>query len=150
MRPWIALLAACHAPHATSPDAALSDARTADASAAPPSWGERCGNGSDDDGDGLVDEDCPPSLFAGAFAPNVAADPALAEIEAATGRPLAVVQTYRATKPGDAAYITRDLAAIFARGQVAHLNVEPAGYTRAQYGAPAQDPLAGDLAGVGR
>ena len=53
-----------------------------------------------------------------------------------------MLQTYHATSAAGVANIAPDLAAIFARGQVAHLNIEPAGYTAAQYAAPAQDPLA--------
>jgi hypothetical protein len=75
----------------------------------------------------------------------VAGDPALAAIEGATGRPLAILQTYHSTSATGVARIAPDLAAIFARGQVAHLNVEPAGYTRPQYAAPESDPLATDL-----
>ncbi len=111
---------------------------------------EHCGNGVDDDGDGLVDEDCAPSLFAGVYAPEVAGDPALAALEGAAGnRPLSVLQTYHSTSAAGVARIAPDLAAVFARGQVAHLNVEPAGYTRAQYAAPTAAPLAGDLAATG-
>src|SRR5690242_9641688 len=92
-----------------------------DAAVTPVTYGERCGNGIDDDGDGLADEDCSPRLFVGAFAPAVAADPALAGFEAAIGAPLAVLQTYHSTSPAGVAKIAPDLAAIFARGQVAHL-----------------------------
>jgi hypothetical protein len=93
----------------------------------------------------LIDEDCAPSLFAGVFAPAVAADPALATIEAASMRPLSIIQTYRSTHASDTPAIGTDLAAIFARGQVAHLNIEPSAYTAAQYAAPTTDPLATDL-----
>ncbi|MGE5187335.1 MAG: glycosyl hydrolase [Acidobacteriota bacterium] len=136
---WL-VLAACGTAHHVFPPDAASDAR-GDGDA-PLAWGERCGNGLDDDGDGLVDEDCTPSLFAGVFAPGVAADPALAQLEAAIGRPLSVVQTYRSLN-SDA--IGDDVTAIVARGFVAHLNVEPAGYTAADYAAPAADPIAGDV-----
>ena len=142
-------LAACGSP-ALHPDAAPPAGDGApEAAYVDGPFGELCGNGVDDDGDGLVDEDCAPSLFAGVFAPLVAGDPALAAIEAATGRPLAVLQTYHSTSPAGVAKIGPDLAAIFARGQVAHLNIEPEGYTAAQYAAPAQDPLATDLAAMG-
>ena len=155
-RPALLLVVAalgCSEPHVAEPDASAptrdASAPDADAAVAPVAYGERCGNGIDDDGDGLIDEDCPPSLFAGVFAPDVAADPAAAEIEAATGRPLSVLQTYRSTKPGDVDLIAPDLAAIFARGSVAHLNVEPAGYTAQQYATPHADPLATDLPAMG-
>jgi hypothetical protein len=110
-----------------------------------PNYGERCGNGIDDDGDGLIDEDCAPSLFAGVWVPAVAADPALSMIETATARPLSVIQTYRSSHAAEAPAITSDLAAIFARGQIAHLNIEPSGYTADQYAAPTADPVASDL-----
>ena len=145
------LVAACGGAHAPSLplDASPTDgAGPLDAASADGPFGELCGNGLDDDGDGLVDEDCPPSLFAGVFAPTVATDPALAAIEGATQRPLAVLQTYHSTSPAGVVKIGPDLAAIFARGQIAHLNVEPDGYTPAQYAAPAQDPLAHDLAAM--
>lgn len=144
MRRLVVLVAACSAPHHAPSDAALDATNAPDAPGAL-AYGERCGNGLDDDGDGLVDEDCQPSLFGGVFAPQVAGDPALAALEATIGRPLSVIQTYRSTKPGDVDLIAPDLAAIFARGQVAHLNIEPAGYTPAQYAAPDVDPLATDL-----
>ncbi len=144
---WLVFLAACTAPpHVTPPDHARPSDASIDAATAI-SWGEICGNGIDDDGDGLVDEDCAPSLFTGVFAPEVAQDPALAQIEAITGRPLAVVQTYRATKQPDAGLVESDLGAIFTRGQVAHLNLEPAGYS--DYAHPAADPVASDLRAVG-
>ena len=135
---WIVLAACGRSSMIAAPDAPPPDSPPAPQV----SWGERCGNGIDDDGDGLVDEDCAPSLFAGVFAPEVAADPALAQLEAAIGRPLSVVQTYRALH-ADA--IAPDLVAIFARGSVAHLNIEPAGYTAAQYAAPDADPIANDM-----
>ena len=142
----VVLLAACSGPHHAVPDGATADA-SGDAAVAPTSWGERCGNGIDDDGDGLVDEDCT-GLFAGVYAPAVADDPALAMIETAAGRPLSVLQTYHSMSAAGVARIAPDLAAIFARGQVAHLNVEPAGYTAAQYAAPGADPIAHDLAAM--
>jgi len=130
-----------------SPDAATDGAAGGDGTV-PLAYGERCGNAADDDGDGLADEDCAPRLFAGVFAPAVSTDPALAAIEGATGRPLAVLQTYHSLSTQGIARTAPDLAAIFARGQVAHLNVEPTGYTAPQYAAPAAEPLAGDLAAM--
>lgn len=111
-------------------------------------YGEQCGNALDDDGDGRIDEDCAPSLFAGVFAPAVSQDPGLATLEAAAGRTLAVLQTYRATTQIDLDRTRADLAAIFARGQVPHLNIE-LDYPRAAYAHPAAAPLAGDLAATG-
>ncbi len=146
-------LAACRASEPAVPDGPALDA-TGDAAVAP-SYGERCGNGIDDDGDGLADEDCTPRLFAGVYAPGVAADRAPGAIEAATGRPLAVLQTYHSLSAQGIARTAPDLAAIFARGQVAHLNVEPSGYTAQQYADPATlgaglsamaDAIAGALA----
>jgi len=130
------------------PDAAPAAAYDGPAGAAPLAYGERCGNQVDDDADGLVDEDCTPRLFAGVFAPAVSADPALAAIEGATGRPLAVLQTYHSLSVQGIARTGPDLASIFTRGQVAHLNVEPTGYTAPQYAAPSTEPLAGDLAAM--
>ncbi len=145
---WLVVLAACSsATSALDPDAAgvsSFDASPSDAATNAP-WGERCGNGLDDDNDGLADEDCAPSLFAGAFAPATASDPALAALETAAGRPLAVIQTYHSLSAQGIARTSPDLAAIFARGQVAHLNIEPSDYTAQQYAAPAQDPIAHDL-----
>jgi len=132
-------------------DAGTTDSVTGDASgdgAVPLAFGERCGNALDDDGDGLADEDCGPRLFAGVFAPAVSTDPALAAIEGAAGRPLAVLQTYHSLTALGVARTAPDLAAIFARGQVAHLNVEPSGYTAQEYAAPAAAPLATDLAAM--
>jgi len=87
-------------------------------------------------------------MFAGVFAPAVAADPALGAIESATQRPLAVLQTYHSLSAQGIARTAPDLAAIFARGQVAHLNVEPSGYTAQQYAAPMNAPVATDLAAM--
>ncbi|MBL0212408.1 MAG: hypothetical protein IPQ07_00730 [Myxococcales bacterium] len=142
----ISTLAACGAsqPAGTEPEPDATVAVAADAAVAP-SYGERCGNAADDDGDGLADEDCAPRLFAGVFAPAVATDPALAALEGATQRPLAVLQTYHSLSAQGIARTAPDLAAIFARGQVAHLNVEPSGYAAPQYAAPALDPVAHDL-----
>jgi len=146
-------LAACSATSSIAADASGdADGALADGGTTPHIWGERCGdtgsgNGLDDDGDGLVDEDCI-GLFAGVYAPAVAGDPALAAIEGASGRPLAVLQTYHSMSAAGVARIAPDLAAIFARGQVAHLNIEPAGYTAAQYAAPSTDPIAHDLDAV--
>lgn len=140
----ILLLSACSGPEAARPDAGPPADAGRDAAFAP-SYGEHCGNAADDDGDGLADEDCTPRLFTGIFAPAVAADPAVAAIEAAAMRPLTVLQTYHSLSAIGIARTAPDLAAIFARGQVAHLNVEPSGYTAQQYAAPAAAPLAQDL-----
>jgi hypothetical protein len=141
-------LAACSSAPTLLPDGSIS-ADSDGSVVAPPGWGERCGDGTDDDGDALVDEDCAPSLFAGMFAPQVAGDPALGAIETAANRPLRVVQTYHSLSAQGIARTPPDLAAIFARGQVAHLNVEPSGYTAQQYATPAQAPLATDLTAMG-
>lgn len=150
MRTSLLLLAACGGSPAVTVDAGEPPPHRSDAAIDAPyvdtAFGEMC-DGVDNDGDGLVDEDCAPARFAGAFAPMVAADPALAAIEAATERPLAVLQTYHSTSAAGVAKIGDDLHAIFARGQVAHLNMEPAGYTAAQYADPSQ--LAGDLNAMG-
>src|SRR5512140_3487529 len=111
----LALVACSSAHHVTTPDVAMPDA--APDAAAPLQWGERCGNGIDDDGDGLVDEDCAPSLFTGVFAHQVAQDPVLGQLS------VRFVQTYRATKQPDANLIESDLGAIFAAGYVPHLNL---------------------------
>ncbi len=140
----VSALSACAAPQPAGTEPEIDGAMAVDAAVAP-SYGERCGNAADDDGDGLVDEDCAPRLFAGVFAPAVATDPALAALEGATQRPLAVLQTYHSLSAQGIARTAPDLAAIFARGQVAHLNVEPSGYVAAQYAAPALDPVAHDL-----
>jgi Glycosyl hydrolase family 26 len=124
----------------------IPDPDKSDASKDP--YGEICGNGIDDDGDGRVDEDCGPSLFGGVFAPTVAGDPALAMIEAASNRPLAVLQTYHTTSAAGVDKTGPDLAAIFARGQVPHLNVELA-YPKPQYASPTAEPIAHDLAAMG-
>lgn len=147
MRTSLLLLAACGGANIDPAGPPVPDASPFDAPYQDTAFGEQCGNGLDDDGDGMADEDCPPARFAGVFAPMVAADPALAAIEQQTGSPLALLQTYHSTSPAGVAKIADDLHAIFARGQVAHLNLEPAGYTAAQYADPAQ--LAGDLAGMG-
>jgi len=150
MRALVLLFAACSSASSpsSSPDADVeADAKVTtepDALVNAP-WGERCGDKTDDDADGLADEDCAPSLFAGLFAPQVSGDPALDALETASGRPLAVVQTYHSLSAQGIARTAPDLAAIFARGQVAHLNVEPSGYTAQQYAAPAQNPVAHDL-----
>ena len=140
----ILALAACSAPDALATDAAVAADASVDA-AVHHGYGERCGNAADDDGDGLADEDCTPRLFTGMFAPAVASDPAASAIEAAAMRPLAVLQTYHSLSAQGIARTAPDLAAIFARGQVAHLNVEPSGYTAQQYAAPSADPFAHDL-----
>ena len=144
----ILAIAACGAREPAARDAEAPDTSGELDAAALPSYGERCGNAIDDDGDGLADEDCTPRLFAGVYAPGVATDPALAAIEGATQRPLAVLQTYHSLSAQGIARTPPDLAAIFARGQVAHLNVEPSGYSAQQYAAPATAPLATDLAAM--
>lgn len=143
MRPLLSfvLLAACSAaPTTASPDATVPSPDGAAASV----WGERCGDNEDNDGDDLVDEDCV-GMFAGVFAPRVSTDPALTAIENAAGRKLSVLQTYHSLTATGIARTAPDLEAIFARGQVAHLNVEPSGYTAAQYAAPNTNPVAHDL-----
>lgn len=111
-------------------------------------YGERCGDGVDDDGDGRIDEDCAPSLFGGAFAPMVSQDPSIPAIEAAAGRPLGVLQTYHSTSAAGIDKTGPDLAKIFARGQIPHLNIELA-YAKSAYAAPTANPLAHDLAAMG-
>lgn len=140
----ILAMAACGSPSPANLDAAPDAAPDA---AILLSYGERCGDRTDDDGDGLADEDCE-QFFGGVFAPMVSADPALAAIEAATGRPLSVLQTYHATTALGISRTGPDLMAIFARGQVAHLNIEPQ-YEPAQYASPTLDPIARDLAAMG-
>ncbi len=104
---------------------------------------ERCGNGVDDDADTLVDEDCEPSFFVGFFPPSGGLDLAggghVARIEADAAVPVRVVQTYHGTSPAGVAKIPPDLAAIFAHGKVAHLNLEPTGYSAAAYASPSTD-----------
>ncbi len=112
------------------------------------SYGERCGDGVDDDGDGRVDEDCAPSLFGGAFAPTVSQDPSIAAIETAAGRSLSVLQTYHTTSKAGIEKTGPDLAKIFARGQIPHLNIE-LDYAKSAYGSPTANPLAHDLAAMG-
>ncbi|MEZ4365424.1 MAG: glycosyl hydrolase [Kofleriaceae bacterium] len=111
-------------------------------------WGERCGDGRDDDGDGLVDEDCPPSLFAGAYAPELVADADVIALEAAAGRALTVIQTYRSMSALGLTRLGEDLDAIFGAGRVAHVNVEPLGYAPAELAAPTAAPVATDLAAM--
>src|SRR4051812_10015203 len=57
---------------------------------------EACGNEIDDDGDGLVDEECAPSFFIGVFPPGGGADLAggghVAKMEVDLGRPISVIQ----------------------------------------------------------
>jgi hypothetical protein len=104
---------------------------------------ERCGNGLDDDADDLVDEDCTPSFFVGFFPPSGGLDldggGHVARIEADASAPVRVVQTYHGTSAAGVAKIGPDLAAIFAHGKVAHLNLEPTGYSAAAYANPAGD-----------
>jgi len=139
-------LLACGRSSAPSPDLVDPDA--------PPTpvaldYGEQCGDRVDNDGDGRVDEDCAPSLFGGVFAPQVSQDPGLAMLEAASGRALGVLQTYRTTATQtDLDRTYTDLIAIFTRGQVPHLNIE-LDYPKAAYAAPSADPLAADLAAMG-
>lgn len=105
---------------------------------------EECGNGIDDDGDGLIDEDCAPSLFVGVFAPGGGADLAggghVARIEKDLGRPLSVVQTYRSTSALGAARAKQELGEIWKHGAVAHLYFEPLGYSAEQLASIATDP----------
>src|SRR5687767_13814387 len=74
---------------------------------APTAWNagiERCApGGTDEDADGRVDEDCPPSLFHGVWIPGGGADTngLVPMIAAATGRPVPVIQTYRGTRSAD-------------------------------------------------
>lgn len=100
-------------------------------------------NGSDDDGDDVVDEDCPPSLWAGAFPPGGGADLTGAQttqrIETDTARALPVIQTYHGTKPAGVAKTAADLAAIWGHGATPHLNVEPSGYAAAKYATASTD-----------
>lgn len=113
---------------------------------------ERCDGSLDDDGDGRVDEDCPPSLFSGVFVPagTGLGDPTVLDhLEADAGATLPVIQTYRSTSAAGAANARADLEAIWARGSVPHLNVEPSGYTPAQYAAAGDDlQLAADVAAM--
>jgi hypothetical protein len=154
-----------HADAARVPDAIASspDAPTGtpnDASRAPAPWtspsAEICGDGIDNNANGLVDEDCPPSLFAGVFPPNGGDDLGsgtgshVRKMEADLGRPLSVLQTYRGTSPASQQAIGPDVAQIFAHGAAAHLNIEPGGYQPSQYAAASTDPqIASDLAGTG-
>jgi hypothetical protein len=114
---------------------------------------ERCDGALDQDGDGLTDEDCPPSLWSGIYPPGGGADlsgDALTQaIEAELGRPLSVVQTYHSSSALGAQNTPGDLAAIWAHGAIPHLNVEPSGYSAAQYAAAGTDPAIGaDLQGM--
>jgi hypothetical protein len=103
---------------------------------------ERCDRATDEDDDGLVDEDCAPSLWSRVFVPagTGLADPTVLDaIEADAGVTLPVIQTYRSTSEAGSANAAADLAAIWARGSTPHLNVEPSGYTPAQYATAASD-----------
>ena len=147
----LALVAACGSSHDVPP--VTGDATVRPPDAAPPPVvaivpGEQCGNDLDDDGDGLADEDCPPSRFAGVFAPMVSVDPAIAAIEGVIHRPLSVIQTYHSTSAAGIAAIAPDLQKILSSGHTAHLNIEPSGYTPAQYAAPDTEPLESDLAAM--
>src|SRR5690606_34571667 len=65
------------------------------------------------------------------------------------GATLPVIQTYRSTSVAGATNTRADLEAIWARGSVPHLNVEPSGYTPAQYAAAGDDAeLAADVAAM--
>lgn len=101
---------------------------------------ELCGNRADDDGDGLVDEDCAPSLFAGVYPPGGASDPELAALEAAAPHAVRVVQTYRSMTTLGLGRLRTDLDAIWAHGSIPHANIEPSGYSAAQYASAATDP----------
>jgi hypothetical protein len=107
---------------------------------------EECGNGRDDDGDGLVDEDCAPSFFVGVFPPGGGDDLRaggsghVAKLEADLGRPLSVLQSYRSTSAAGSAAARKELGVIWAHGAVAHMYFEPVGYTTAQYANAASDP----------
>lgn len=145
------------------PDAPLTegDAAAQDSAARPPDdelpWAaglEVCGNAKDDDGDGLVDEDCAPSFFVGVFPPagggdlakTVAAGGHVARMEADLGRPLSVIQTYRATNAIGAARLRQELVEIWTHGAVAHLYIEPAGYAPSQYANAGTDSaMAADI-----
>ena len=129
-------------PHdaADAPEAALPDGP-------PPPWSagvERCGDGVDNDGDGLADEDCPPRVWAGAFPPQGGMDLQNARlvpvIEADLGRTLAVIQTYHTTSALGLQKTGPDLQAIWDHGAIPHLNLEPELYTAAQYANAATDP----------
>lgn len=110
---------------------------------------ERCDGATDDDGDGRVDEDCSPSLFSGVFVPagTGLTDPTVLDhLETDVGATVPVIQTYRSTSTAGAANARADLEAIWARGSVPHLNVEPLGYTPGQFVAAGDDPeLAADV-----
>ncbi len=105
---------------------------------------EVCGNARDEDLDGLNDDDCPPSLWHGLFTPGGAVSVdggVLPFVETGTGtRRVAVLQTYRGTSAAAVARIGPDLEAIWSHGSIAHLNLEPSGYSAAQYAAAATDP----------
>ena len=118
---------------------------------------EICGDGIDNNHNGLVDEDCPPSLFAGVFAPNggddlgAGAGSHVLMMEADLGQPLSVLQTYRGTATASQQAIGPDVVHIFAHGAAAHLNIEPSGYQPSQYAAAGTDPqIAADLQATGR
>lgn len=144
---------------AASPPTGGGDGGRADGTAAPGlgddlPWSaglETCGNGKDDDGDGLIDEDCAPSFFIGVFPPSggadlgkpVAAGGHVARMEADMGRPISVVQTYRAANAIDTARVRVELGEIWGHGAVAHLYVEPAGYSPSQYANAGTDPAVG-------
>lgn len=111
---------------------------------------EVCGGG-DEDNDGLVDEDCAPSLWAGLFVPGASGDYAsdglIATLEADVGGAIPVQQTYRSTSEAGANNAVTDLLTFWSHGVVVHLNVEPLDYTSAQYESGGADSaLDADLA----
>lgn len=115
---------------------------------------EICEGSFDEDGDGQVDEGCAPRLFTGIFPPAGGADLGSTQItqaiEADSGRPMRVIQTYRGTSPAGVANIAADLGAIFDHGAIPHLNLEPLGYQPGQYDDGATDPqIIADLEGAG-
>lgn len=140
------------APPSPSADAldsgTLGDAATSvDANDDDEAWSavvERCGNGLDDDGDGVVDEDCAPSLFLGWFPPGGSADldagvaSHVAKVEKDVARPLSVIQTYRSTTPLGAARAKEEIERIWAHGAVAHLYLEPPADSAEDFAVTAQ------------
>ncbi|MCC7539515.1 MAG: hypothetical protein IT379_25035 [Deltaproteobacteria bacterium] len=117
------------------------------ASSAPPAWVtslERCGNDTDDDGDGIVDGDCRPSFWSGVFVPDLADTVVLDHVASLSGRTQSVLQTYRSTSAVGAERLATDLQRIWDLDAVAHVNLEPSGYSPAQYAASATDPAIGE------
>ncbi len=137
-------------PNDAGPDATADAAKAEDDSP----WDaklERCGNGIDDDGDGLVDEVCEPGLFIGMFAPGGGFDTSghAAKLSTDLGHPISVVQTYRATSSFDTAKVGGELAAVWASGSTPHLYLEPAGYTSAQIANGSDATIGADFAETG-